>query len=219
MNSYFDHSTGFYNPAHHSVADPHQSAYRTFPHSLSLVPSTPQSAYQSSSRTNSSSAASDSSSNYVDAACKLYDPASLPSSQPPTASVFKSECSLSKEQNGFKAPDQMTAAWNSAASLRPSPSSGTGFDVNSRSVSDAWSACCQNTTPAFVDPYSSLRPFDGGDYHHHHHRYAGNSSTANGKAGRTVPTLRHLAHEGKLRAALPTFTTFPGERQKGTQLA
>lgn len=178
MNSYFEHSTGFYNPAHHP-ADPHQSAYRSFPHTLSLVPTSPQTAYQPASRTNSSSTASDSSSNYVDAACKLYDANPHANSQPPPASMFKSECSLSKEQNGFKAPDQMSA-WNSAASLRPSSSSGSGFD--SRSVSDAWSACCQNPAPGFVDPYSSLRPFDSSDYHHPHHRYAGNSSSANGKS-------------------------------------
>lgn len=188
MNSYFEHSTGFYNPAAHAhAADPHPSAYRSFPHTLSLVPTTPQSAYQPASRTNSSSTASDTSSNYVDSGCKLYDPSPLPSSQPPTASVFKGECLLSKEQNGFKPPDQMSG-WNSTPSLRPSPASSSGFDVSSRSVSDAWSACCQNTPTAFVDPYSSLRPFDGSDYHHHHHhRYASNGNAANGKEGVPVP--------------------------------
>lgn len=169
MNSYFEHPTGFYNPAHHPphpahhpVADPHQSAYRSFPHPLSDVPVPPQASYQPETQTNSSSTASDYS-------------APHPPSQPPVSSVFKNECGIytSKEQNGFKPPDQMSA-WNSAASLRPPPTTGAGFD--GRSVGDGWSGCCQNTAPGFVDPYSSQRSFDGHDYHHHH-RYAGNGST------------------------------------------
>lgn len=229
MNSYFEHSTaGFYSPAHHpAVADPHTSAYRSFPHSLSLMSSTPQSAYQPASRTNSSSTASDSSSNYVESACKLYDPNPLSSSQPPSASVFKGECGLSKEQNGFKPPDQMSG-WNSTPSLRPSPATGSGFDVNSRSVSDPWSACCQNPPASFVDPYSSLRPFDGGDYHHHHHhRYTSNGSSTNGKTGTTDPTFRHVSRttsteRGMREAAaalLSLLRLFQEKRQKGTRVA
>lgn len=157
MNSYFDHSSGFYNPA---AAEAHQAAYRSFSQSLSLVPTAPQSAYQTGSRTNSSSTPSDSSSNYVDAACKLYDANSLPSSQT-ASSVFKGECGLSKEQNGFKAPDQMSA-WNTAASLRPSPSSAAmssaGFDA-SRTMSDAWSACCQTSAGGPTASSSSFYPW------------------------------------------------------------
>lgn len=151
MNSYFDHSSGFYNPA---AAEAHQAAYRSFSQSLSLVPTTPQSAYQPASRTNSSS--TDSSTNYVDAACKLYDANSLPSSQP-------SQAAGSKDQNGFKAPDQMTA-WNTAASLRPNPGSASmsgvtgGFDA-SRSMSDAWSACCQTSAGGPSATSSSFYPW------------------------------------------------------------
>lgn len=158
MNTYFDHSAGFYNPA---AAEAHQAAYRSFSQSLSLVPTTPQPSYQPASRNNSSSTASDSSS-YVDAACKsLYD-ANQSSQQSSSASVFKGECGLSKEQNGFKAPDQMSA-WNSAASLRPSPSTGLsmsagGFDA-SRSMSDAWSACCQTSAGGPSATTSSFYPW------------------------------------------------------------
>src|SRR5699024_9378420 len=98
-------------------------------------------------------------------ACKLYDGNQAANqAAAAAAAAFKSECSLSNknDQNGFKAPEhQMTSAWQS--SLRPSPSS-TGmttpdmrsFDAAaaaacSRTVSDAWSACCNNpnmnTTP------------------------------------------------------------------------
>ena len=156
MNSYFDHSStaGFYNPAHQAAAEAHQAAYRSFSQTLSLVPSASQSYGQSGTRSNSTP--SETSNNYVDAACKLYD-----GSQ--SSSNFKPDC-ISKETNGFKTPsnsDQMTptSAWNSSA-LRPSPSSVSmagmaadpmrSFDAAaaacSRSVSDAWSACCQGTS-------------------------------------------------------------------------
>lgn len=109
------------------------------------------------------------SSNYVDAACKLYGgqdgsqvaAANQAAAAAAAAAAFKSECSQltsngKADQNGFKAPDhQMNAsAWQS--SLRPSPSSTSmsapdmrSFDAAaaaacSRSVSDAWSACCNN---------------------------------------------------------------------------
>ena len=156
MNSYFDHSSGFYNPA---AAEAHQAAYRSFSQSLSLA--APQSAYQATSRTSSSSA-DNSSSTYVDAACKLYDSSPLPGSSqqgppppPPPTSLG------AKEQNGFKAPDQMSA-WNSAATLRPSPATGAsmtgGFDA-SRSMSDAWSACCQPTAGGPAAATSSFYPW------------------------------------------------------------
>jgi len=160
MNSYFDHSSaGFYNPAHQAAAaEAHQAAYRSFSQGLTLVPSASSSAYQGS-RTNSAATPTDSTSNYVDAACKLYDGTSV-SGQ---SSAFKAECGLSKDQNGFKAPDQMTAtsSWNSA--LRPSPSSASmsdpmrSFDAAaaaacSRSVTDAWSACCNTSTGAPTVP-------------------------------------------------------------------
>nr|AGV52781.1 ultrabithorax protein [Archegozetes longisetosus] len=149
MNTaYFDHSspaTGFYNTA---AAEAHQ-AYRSFSQSaLSLMP-TASSAYQANLRSNQTSAASDGAANYVDAACKLYDGA--------TSQAFKSECGLTKDQNGFKAPDHQMAATAWQNSLRPSPSSTAmpGADMRSfdaaaaacsRSVSDAWSACCNSTT-------------------------------------------------------------------------
>lgn len=157
MNSYFDHSStaGFYNPAHQAAAEAHQAAYRSFSQTLSLVPSATQSYGQSGTRSNSTP--SEASNNYVDAACKLYD-----GSQ--SSSNFKSSECISKETNGFKTPsnsDQMTpaSAWNSSA-LRPSPSSVSmagmaadpmrSFDAAaaacSRSVSDAWSACCQGSS-------------------------------------------------------------------------
>lgn len=101
------------------------------------------------------------SSNYVDACNKLYgDGSQANQAAVAAAAAFKNaECgNLSgnhkTDQNGFKAPDhQMSSAWQS--SLRPSPSStsmGTpdirSFDAAaaacSRSVSDAWSACCNN---------------------------------------------------------------------------
>lgn len=148
MNTaYFDHSTGatgFYNTEAHQ-------AYRSFSQSaLSLMP-TASSAYQAA-RSNQATGANDGAANYVDAACKLYDGAST--------QAFKSECGLTKDQNGFKAPDHQMApsAWQT--SLRPSPSSAgmTGADMRSfdaaaaaacsRSVSDAWSACCNSTTVA-----------------------------------------------------------------------
>lgn len=153
MNSYFDHSStaGFYNPAHQAAAEAHQAAYRSFSQSLSLVPSATQSYGQSGTRSNSTP--SETSNNYTDPACKLYD-----GSQ--SSSNFKTDC-ISKETNGFKTPsnsDPMTptSGWNSSA-LRPSPSSVSmagmaadpmrSFDAAaaacSRSVTDAWSACCQ----------------------------------------------------------------------------
>lgn len=157
MNSYFDHSSaGFYNPAHQAAAaEAHQAAYRSFSQSLTLVPSAAQTGYQGG-RSNATAGSSDTTANYVDAACKLYDNSTV-SAQ---GSAFKAECGLNKDQNGFKAPDQMTptTAWNSA--LRPSPSSVSmagdpmrNFDAAaaaacSRSVTDAWSACCQSTSAA-----------------------------------------------------------------------
>ena len=184
MNSYFDHSSGFYNSSHHhshhhaTVADPHQTPYRPFAHSLSLVPA-PQPTYQPASRANSSSTASDSSGSYSEAAsCKLYTEAvsshALPPAQPVPPPVFKGEA-VKDQQNGFKAPEQLPSAWNAR------PTTAGGFDVNSRS--DAWTACCQNPSSApFVDPYSGLRPFDGSDYHHHHHhRYTSSGGSSNGK--------------------------------------
>lgn len=155
MNSYFDHSSaGFYNPAHQAAAaaEAHQ-AYRSFSQTLSSLGPT-ASAYQSS-RSNSATATGDSTGTY-DAACKLYDTSSVTG----PASAFKTECGIGKDQNGFKAPDQMTptSAWNTA--MRPSPSSVAmagdpmrSFDAAaaaacSRSVTDAWSACCQSSTAA-----------------------------------------------------------------------
>lgn len=160
MNSYFDHSStaGFYNPAHQAAAEAHQAAYRSFSQNLSLLPSATQSYGQSGTRSNSTP--SEASNNYVDAACKLYD-----GSQ--SSSNFKSSDCISKETNGFKTPsnsDPMTptSAWNSTSALRPSPSSVSmagiaaaadpmrSFDAAaaacSRSVTDAWSACCQGTS-------------------------------------------------------------------------
>lgn len=186
MNTaYFDHGStanGFYNSA-----EAHQ-AYRSFSQSaLSLMPSAAtvaSAAYANSSsnlRTGQSSVnigsvgadgvggggGGNGSSNYVDAACKLYGQESgqVSASQAAAAAAaaaFKSECSQlsnvnKSDQNGFKAPSehQMNAsAWQS--SLRPSPSSTSmsgpdmrSFDAAaaaacSRSVSDAWSACCNN---------------------------------------------------------------------------
>ncbi|RWS25788.1 ultrabithorax protein-like protein [Leptotrombidium deliense] len=154
MNSYFDHGGGFYNSAHQAAAEAHQAAYRSFSQGLTLVPSASQTAYQTP-RSNATNVAADAT-NYVDAACKLYD-GTAASSQ----SAFKAECGLTKDQNGFKA-DQM-GGWNAAA-LRPSPSAGMpavgaadpmrSFDAAaaacSRSVTDAWSACCQSSTAASV---------------------------------------------------------------------
>lgn len=150
MNSYFDHSSVFYPPSaaaaevshHHRWAD--QAAYRSFSQSLSLVPPSSQTPYQSSfSRSNpSSSSPSDSSNNY-EAACKLYETNGGTSGS--QASAFKAECGLSKDQNGFKPPDQMAASsWNTS-SLRPSSSSVSmsgvtpGFESAARSA-DSWSS-------------------------------------------------------------------------------
>lgn len=147
MNTaYFDHgSGGFYNSA-----EAHQ-AYRSFSQGLSLMP-TASSAYQAA-RSNQAGGAADGASNYVDAACKLYDGSA--------GQAFKPECGLTKDQNGFKAPDHQMAAAGWQTSLRPSPSSTSamttpdmrGFDAAaaaacSRSVTDAWSACCNSTTAA-----------------------------------------------------------------------
>ncbi|RWS17898.1 ultrabithorax protein-like protein [Dinothrombium tinctorium] len=157
MNSYFDHGGGFYNTAHQAAAEAHQAAYRSFSQGLTLVPSATQSPYQTT-RSNASNVAADAS-NYVDAACKLYDSTGSTSQ---TASAFKAECGLTKDQNGFKAADQMSAAGWNATALRPSPSAGMSavaatdpmrsFDAAaaacSRSVTDAWSACCQSSTAA-----------------------------------------------------------------------
>ena len=148
MNSYFsDHSSGFYNPSA-AAAEAHQAAYRSFSQSLSLVPPTSQTnPYQTNRGNNSTGGPSDSTNNYVDAACKsLYD---TNGGSTQTSSAFKAECSLNnKDQtNGFKTPDQMsTSSWNTSA-LRPSSSSMTGsmasgFEAAARSA-DAWSACCQ----------------------------------------------------------------------------
>ena len=164
MNSYFDHSTGFYTPS--AAAEAHQAAYRSFSQSLSLVPPTSQSTYQTSNRQPNNSQTD--SYNTVDSACKLYD-----SNGSQSSSAFKSECSsvsgLSKDQtNGFKPPDQMSAAaaassWN-ANSLRPSPSAMTGvpsgFEAAARQA-DAWSACCQTTGggPSIGPTASSFYPW------------------------------------------------------------
>jgi hypothetical protein len=146
MNTaYFDHNnpaTGFYNSA-----EAHQ-AYRSFSQSAlsSLMPSS--SVYQANLRSNQTTGASDGAANYVDpAACKLYEGAS--------SQAFKSECGLTKDQNGFKAPDHSMTANSWQTSLRPSPSSTAissadmrSFDAAcSRSVAD-WTACCNNTTMA-----------------------------------------------------------------------
>ena len=165
MNTaYFDHSgtatSGFYNSA---AVEAHQ-AYRSFSQSaLSLMPSA-SSAYQAV-RSNQSTGAVDGSANYVDAACKLYDG---------TSNQFKSECGLTKDQNGFKATDHQMAAAGWQTSLRPSPSTAgmttadmRSFDAAaaaacSRSVSDAWSACCNSTTvasPAVGAPPNAFYPW------------------------------------------------------------
>lgn len=187
MNTaYFDHSStanGFYNSA---AAEAHQAAYRSFSQSaLSLMPSaaTVASAAYASSASNlrtgqsSVSGSNDGSvtSNYVDAACKLYDgnqAANQAAAAAAAAAAFKSECSLSKsDQNGFKAPDhQMASAWQS--SLRPSPSSAgmttpdmRSFDAAaaacSRSVTDAWSACCNGSmnTASMGAPPNTFYPW------------------------------------------------------------
>lgn len=187
MNTaYFDHGStanGFYNSA-----EAHQ-AYRSFSQSaLSLMPSAASvasAAYANTSsnlRTGQSSVnigsvgadgvggggggSGNGSSNYVDAACKLYGQESgqVSASQAAAAAAaaaFKSECSQlsnvnKSEQNGFKAPDHSQMNANAWQSLRPSPSSTSmsgpdmrSFDAAaaaacSRSVSDAWSACCNN---------------------------------------------------------------------------
>lgn len=152
MNTYFDHSSaGFYNPSHQAVAaEAHQAAYRSF----ALMPPSAPSAYQNS-RPNSTSAPSDSTSNYVDSACKLYD---SPSTQ---NSAFKaSECVLSKEQNGFKAPgiEQMTSTsvWNSP--LRPSPSSMSMAGDPMRSFDAAAAAAAWCYPPYHVPHHSQTRP-------------------------------------------------------------
>ncbi|KAI1290076.1 Homeotic protein ultrabithorax [Halotydeus destructor] len=161
MNSYFDHSSaGFYNPAHQAAAaEAHQAAYRSFSQSLNLVPGS-TTGYQSARSTgNPVATANDGSANYD--ACKLYDGSSVAGGQ---GSAFKAECAGvggglpgNKDQNGFKSPvvDNMTpsSAWNSA--LRPSPSSVSSMNsdpmrsfesaMNSRSVTDAWSACCNSS--------------------------------------------------------------------------
>jgi hypothetical protein len=146
MNTaYFDHNnpaTGFYNSA-----EAHQ-AYRSFSQSAlsSLMPSS--SVYQANLRSNQTTGASDGAANYVDpTACKLYEGAS--------SQAFKSECGITKDQNGFKAPDHSMTANSWQTSLRPSPSSTAissadmrSFDAAcSRSVAD-WTACCNNTTMA-----------------------------------------------------------------------
>ena len=167
MNTYFEHggtANGFYNSA--AAAEAHQavSAYRSFSQSaLSLMPGAAYAASSSSNLRASQSSVSgtndaNATSNYVDAACKLYEGNQAAANQAAAAAAaaFKSECSIKSEPNGFKAPEhQMSNPWQS--SLRPSPSSGTmptpdmRFDAAaaaacSRSVSDAWSACCSNGT-------------------------------------------------------------------------
>ncbi|KAI2810004.1 hypothetical protein BLOT_001158 [Blomia tropicalis] len=162
MNTaYFDHggtANGFYNTA---AAEAHQAA------------SGCQCCYASSASANlrggqsSVTGSNDGtvSSNYVDAACKLYDGSQA--NQAAVAAAFKNECNLQSsgtnnsnnktDPNGFKAPDHQSMANAWQTSLRPSPSSAgmttpdmRSFDAAaaaacSRSVSDAWSACCNNT--------------------------------------------------------------------------
>ena len=104
MNTaYFDHggtANGFYNTA---AAEAHQAAYRSFSQSaLSLMPSAAaaSAAYASSASANlrggqsSVTGSNDGtvSSNYVDAACKLYDGSQA--NQAAVAAAFKNECNL-----------------------------------------------------------------------------------------------------------------------------
>lgn len=163
MNSYFDHgSTGFYNQA---VSEVHQAAYR-FSNSLSLATPT---GYQTS---RSNSGTNDTSNNYVDAACKLYDQTSGLCQ----SGSIKAECGLTKDQNGFKTSDQ-SATWNTS-SLRPPPSSACisgmpgadtirGFDSStssacSRSAADAYVACYQSSQAASaVGAHTALYPWMG----------------------------------------------------------
>jgi len=170
MNTYFEHSSSannFYN----SAAAAEAQVYRFSQSALSLMPSAASvaSAAYANSASNlrsgqpSVTGSNDGSSNYVDAACKLYD--GNQAANQAAVAAFKSECSLSSsiksEQNGFKAPDhQINSTWQ--ASLRPSPSSAgmttpdiRSFDAAaaaSRSVGlDAWSACC-NTNSMNANP-------------------------------------------------------------------
>lgn len=187
MNSYFDHGTnGFYSPAHHpSAAEAHQVAYRSF--TQGLVPLMPSSSAYQGSRSSSAAASSDSA-NYSETS-KIYDSPTV-NGQP---IAFKSECNSAKEANGFKPPERMTPpSWNGP--LRPSTSTSVtseslrGFD-SSRSVSDAWSACCQGSSSTVGGPANAFYPWmaaiphpqprpDAGTYLSDDHRASGPYSDA-----------------------------------------
>ena len=149
MNTaYFDHNstaTNFYNSVQAEQA--HQ-AYRFLQQTPSLMPT---STYPTSNLRSGQSGVQSDGTNYD--ACKLYDSTS---SQAFKAEAFK-DCGLTKDQNGFKAPDHQMSANGWANSLRPSPSSTAmssdmrSFDAVaacSRTVSDAWSSagCCNSTS-------------------------------------------------------------------------
>ena len=152
MNSYFDHSTGFYGSSHNGATDlHHQSPYRSFHPSLAIAGQ--NTSYHQGSWPNSTFNHSDTSSPYVDAACKLYYGSNH-------SVAFKSDCSLTKEQNAFKAPSdhQLStgpSSWHHSSPLRTpasaiSPSMATPFDPScTRSNVSDCSACCTNpATPS-----------------------------------------------------------------------
>lgn len=167
MNSYFDHgANGFYNPAHHSSADAHQVAYRSFTQGLVPLMPSASSAYQGSR--SSSAAASSDSTNYSETS-KIYDSSAGVNGQPTAFKSEPSSCGASaKDQNGFKAPERLSPpSWNSP--LRPSPSTPMtsdpirSFDSAARSVPDPWSACCQGTSAAAAvgAPTNAFYPWMG----------------------------------------------------------
>ena len=145
----------FYNSVQ---AEAHQ-AYSRFAaqHQQSLSQLMPGTTYQASNLRSGQGGIQSDGTNYD--ACKLsYDSSST---QAFKTEAFKDQCGLKADQNGFKAPDQMsqmTSNW--ATSLRPSPSSTaamsaemrTNFDAvaacSRAAMSDAWSAtnCCNSTT-------------------------------------------------------------------------
>ena len=142
MNSYFDHSTGFYNPAHQASAEA-QAAYRSFSQSLSTL-ATPQSPYpphQSSWSNGSIGHSAEQTSPYVDSACKVYY-------SPSQQGQYKSDCALAKESNGFKSPEPLHAmppsssSWgHNSQSIRSSQSVASSFDSSNCPRSESCSAC------------------------------------------------------------------------------
>ena len=152
MNSYFDHSTGFYNPAHQAAAEAHQAAYRTFSQSLSTLaaPQAPYPHHQSSWSNGSTAHHSEASASpYVDPSCKIYYTGSQQQAQ------YKSDCALATKDtttNGFKSPELPPA------SHTMSSSNGSSSSWSNHSQSIRSSSQCNVANHSFIVDTSNACP-------------------------------------------------------------